>query len=163
MEKNTKGQIIGQVFIFILAGLVFILIIAYGYKAIQGFGERSEQVTLIDFKNDLERSVESVKRDYGSVRKVSLRLPSKYSGVCFIDGDQCPGGTVFFEGSRLDWLSSACEARSANVFLVPRALDLTLPDIAVDSPYYVCIPNKGGEVLFRLEGTGKKAKASIWK
>ncbi|MBW3019555.1 hypothetical protein KY329_05220 [Candidatus Woesearchaeota archaeon] len=159
---ENKAQIIGQVFIFILAGLVFILIVAYGYKAIQGFGEKSEQVSLIDFKNDLDRSVESVKRDYGSVRQVSLRLPSKYAGVCFLDSEQCPA-QVWFDGSRIDWAVSACASRAANVFLVPRALDLSFEDIEVESPFYVCIPNKGGEVVFRLEGTGKKARVAVWK
>ena len=159
---GSRGQVIGQVFIFILAGLVFVLIVAYGYKAIQGFGERSEQVSIIDFKNDLERSVESVKRDYGTVRQVSLRLPAKYSGVCFIDPGNCPP-RVSFEGSQLDWAVSACEARAANVFLVPRGLDLLLEDVEVGSPYYVCVPNRGGEVVLRLEGTGKKARVSLWK
>ena len=60
MKKNA--QIMGQVFIFILAGALFILILTYGYKAIAGFSERSEQVALVEFQTNLESSVKSISR-----------------------------------------------------------------------------------------------------
>jgi hypothetical protein len=169
--RNTKAQIIGQIFIFILAGLVFILIVTYGYKAIQYFIERQEQVVLVDFRTDLEIAVEGVKRDYGTVRKVELKLPTKYFGVCFFDyaSDTCnpgletinpklelPGQTI-----SVKWAEDACKLKSANVFIIPRTQDFDLPDIQVGDAGYVCLPNTG-VVTLRLEGTGKRAKVSEW-
>jgi len=169
-RKNTKAQIIGQIFIFILAGLVFILIVTYGYKAIQYFIERQEQIVLVDFRTDLEIAVEGVKRDYGTVRKVDLKLPTKYYGVCFFDyvSTTCdpkepttdpklitPGQTF-----NVKWAEDTCKLKSANVFIIPRTQDFDLPDIQVDTGY-ICIPNTG-IVTIRLEGTGKRAKISEW-
>ncbi|VVB80879.1 Uncharacterised protein [uncultured archaeon] len=168
--RNTKAQIIGQIFIFILAGLVFILIVTYGYKAIQYFIERQEQVVLVDFRTDLEIAVEGVKRDYGTVRKVELKLPTKYYGVCFFDYTtstcdpttettnpklEMPSQTI-----NVKWAEDACKLKSSNVFIVPRTQDFDLPDIQVDTGY-ICLPNTG-VVTLRLEGTGKRAKVSEW-
>ncbi len=168
--KNKKAQIIGQIFIFILAGLVFILIITYGYKAIQYFMERQEQVLLVDFRTDLEIAVEGVKRDYGTVRKVQLKLPSEYQGVCFMDylSPTCdpkkpstnPKLELPNQNILVPWAEEACRIKSANTFTVPRLLDLSLPDIQVDNGY-ICIPNTEG-ITIRLEGTGRKAKVSAW-
>ena len=166
-RKNTRGkkaQIIGQVFIFILAGLIFILIITYGYKAIQYFLERQEQVMLLDFRTDLEIAVEGVKRDYGTVRKVELKLPSKYQGVCFLDAATCakttPKLVLPVQEITAEWAQDACMIKSANVFTIPRDIDVALPDIQVDTGY-VCIPN-AGKITVRMEGTGKKARISEW-
>ncbi len=162
---QKRAQIIGQVFIYILAGLVFILIITYGYRAIQYFLERQEQVVMIDFRTDLETAVESVKRDFGTVRKVTLKLPSQYFGVCFLDPVTCAGSTpeLSVPGQKIivPWAQDACLVKSANVFVVPRTLDLSIPDLQVANGS-VCIPNVNG-VTVRLEGTGKKAKVSQWQ
>lgn len=167
MEKrgNKKAQILGQIFIFILAGLVLILILSYGYKAIQYFIERQEQVIMIDFKTDLEIAVEGVKRDYGTVRKIQLKLPSKYQGVCFLDPLTCSTETPELELPNqkitAPWAQDACTIKSANTFIIPRTQDLYLPDIQIDKPGYLCIQNSGG-ITIRMEGTGKKAKISQW-
>lgn len=164
-STDTKAQIIGQVFIYILAGLVFVLIIAYGYKAVKYFIDRQEQVVLVDFRTDLETAVEGVKRDYGTVRKVTFKLPSKYFGVCFLDPISCSTETPELilpnQKMNLPWTQDACAVKSANVFVVPRTLDLYIPDLQVDNGS-VCIPNTNG-VVVKLEGTGKKAKVSQWQ
>ncbi len=164
--KNRKGQIIGQVFVFILAGLIFVLIITYGYKAITYFIDRQEQVMEVDFRTDLEIAVEGVKRDYGTVRKVELKLPSKYQGVCFFDAIDCAKTTpkLILPTQEIiaGWAQDACLIKSANVFTIPRSQDIPLlPDIQVDAGY-ICIPNTG-KITVRMEGTGKKAKISEWK
>ena len=162
-RPDKKAQIIGQVFIFILSGLIFVLIIAYGYSAIKYFLERQEQVVLVDFKTDLEIAVEGVKRDYGTVRKVELKLPTKYQGVCFLDYVKCGTPELVLPSQKISvpWAKDACVVKSANVFTVPRQIDLSFPDIQVDTGA-VCLPNVGGTITVRMEGTGKKAKVTAW-
>jgi len=160
----SKGQI-GQVLMFILAGLVFILIISYGYKAINEFIGRQEQVALVDVQDDVRSAVESVKRQYGSRRKLELRVPSRFEGVCVVNVDACPAQVVLGAESNdfaLDWIVDACRSRSANVFLVPRGLEFYVPDIVVDSPNYVCAANVGGRVTFGVEGLGRSARVVEW-
>ncbi|MEM4263652.1 MAG: hypothetical protein QW666_02030 [Candidatus Woesearchaeota archaeon] len=155
-----KAQMIGQIFIFVLAALIFILILTYGYRAISNFLQRSEQVALIDFKTDLESAVETIKRDYGSVKKIELLVPKRYTEVCFVDPDKSkrPGD---LEQERplmyATWL-----AGSENVFLVPKQeAPIYLEDIAVEGGY-TCISASHGKISLRLEGTGRKAKISEW-
>jgi hypothetical protein len=163
--QNKRAQILGQIFIFIIAGVVLILIMSYGYKAINYFIEKQEQVVMIDYKNDLETAIESVKRDYGTIRKITLSLPSKYQGACFVDYKNCPTDTPTLELPSQEiyapWAQEACKIQSANAFTIPRTQDISLPDIEIDEGY-LCIPNTGG-ITIKMEGTGKKAKISEWK
>jgi len=155
---NKRAQMIGQIFVFVVAALIFILILTYGYRAISNFLARSEQVALIDFKADLESSVEVIKRDYGSVRKVELRLPKRYTELCIVDVNKCEA----LAKSR-PLMYSLCLAGSENVFLVPKQeTPIFLPDISVPEPGYVCVPVASGNVVLRLEGLGKSTLVSEW-
>jgi len=115
----------------------------------------------------LDTGVETVKRDYGSVRKLELRLPKKFFGFCMFDPFDCakekpvlvhPAETIVVE-----WAQQACQVKSGNAFIVPRtAEDLILPDVEIAAPGYFCIPNIDGKIVLRLEGTGRRAKVSAW-
>lgn len=150
---------IGQVFIFVIAAIIFILILTYGYKAISNFLARSEQVALIDFKSGLESSIEVIKRDYGSVRKLDLSLPKRYTELCIVDVNNCEP----LQQSR-PLLYSTCLAGSENVILVPKQeTPIFLPDISIKDPRgYVCVPVAQGTATLRLEGLGKSTQISRW-
>lgn len=155
---NKKAQMMGQIFVFVVAAIIFILILTYGYKAISNFLARSEQVALIDFKADLESSVEVIKRDHKSVRKIELRLPKRYTEICIVDVKRCES----LEQAR-PLMYSFCLAGSENVFLVPKQeTPIFLSDISVPDPGYVCIPIANGNVALRLEGLGKSTEISEW-
>ncbi len=155
-----RAQMIGQVFIFILAGLVFVLILSYGYRAITNFLERGEEVQLLDFRNDLESTITTVKRDYGSVQRVTLRVPPKTEEICFVN-IELRDPTVLKQEYPL--LHSAWMTGSENIFLIPRQpTSILIPDILADEPGFVCIPAVNGKIIMRVEGTGNKAKISAW-
>jgi hypothetical protein len=157
---NKKAQIMGQVFIFILAALLFILILTYGYKAIAGFGERSEQVALIEFQSKLENSVKSMKSDFGSVRKLDLQLPAKYSEICIV-GDMTDGQATNFEMEH-PRMYDAWLGGSQNVFLNPMSeTPIDVGDISV-SEGYLCTGIAGGTVVLKIEGLGRKTGISKW-
>jgi hypothetical protein len=163
MRKKKKAQIIGQAFIYILAGLIFTLIIAYGYNAIQYFLEKQEQVILLDFKTSLETAIETTKTQYGTVKKLTLKLPQKYQGICFLDPETCTTQTPQLQSTQttnLPWAQEACTIKTANTFIIPRQ-DINLPNIQIDPPGNICIPNQNG-ITIKLEGTGKKTKISTW-
>ncbi len=163
-----RGQMIGQVFIFILAGLVFVLILGYGYKAISNFLARGEEVQLIDFRNELDSAITTIKRDYGSVQRIDLRVPAKTDEVCFVTFDYrdvgAPGWRDAFKQER-PLLYSVWDTGSENVFLVPRQpTPMLIKDIVVDplGKGYLCIPAPGGRISLRVEGTGNKAVIREW-
>ncbi len=162
---SRRAQVIGQVFIFILAALVFVLILAYGYRAITGFLEQGEEVQLLDFRNELDSTIKMIRRDYGSVQRVDLRVPSRTEQVCFVSTN---AGDISGEQQQVlqqDYplLYNAWATGSENVFLIPRQpTPLLVPDLLVESGY-VCIPAISGRVSLRVEGTGSKARVGPWR
>ncbi len=165
---NRRAQVIGQVFVFIIAGLVFVLILAYGYKAIVNFMERGEEVQIIDFRNELNSAITMIKRDYGSVQRVDLRMPSNAREVCFVTSDpadvRVPGWEEELKNSR-PLMHSAWSIGKENVFLVPKQpAPIIIADIVVEpeTAGYLCLPIVNGKVSIRVEGTGNKALISRW-
>ena len=80
-----KGQIAGQIFIYVIAVVVVGLIIAYGYSAIKGFSQKGEQVEYITLKSSLENSVKAIVSDYGSIKRPDISVPGKYEMICFVN------------------------------------------------------------------------------
>lgn len=161
MAKWRKAQIMGQVFVFILAAAIFILILTYGYKAIAGFGERSEQVAFIEFQTSLEGAVKSIRQDYGSVKKLDLTLPAKYIELCLVELEKEPNPDFEQIHPRMfeSWVSG-----TQNVFLVPMEdAPITTEKIYVGLDGYLCLPIVGGKIMLRLEGLGDKAGITQWQ
>lgn len=158
-----KAQIIGQVFLFILAGLVFVLILGYGYRAIVGLQERGKEVQLLDFRNELESTIALIKRDYGSVRKVELRVPAGTETVCFANakaGENENWPEQF--KSEYPLLYSSWSVGSENVFLIPKQpISVFAPDIFI-AEGYACFPAVNNKVRLRVEGLGDKAGITKW-
>jgi hypothetical protein len=164
---NSKAQVIGQVFIFIIAGIVFVLILGYGYKAIMGFIEKGEKVELIDFRNELDSAITVIKRDYGSVQRVDLRIPPNIKEVCFVTSNPDDIKSSAWQDNLKQksqmmydsWLMGS----GKNVFLLPkRTDDLQIGDILIDPEGFLCAPVSGSKVSLRVEGTGNRAKISEW-
>jgi hypothetical protein len=161
---NKHAQIIGQVFVFILAGIVFVLILGYGYKAIMSFMERGEQVQLLDFRNQLDSTFSIIKRDYGSVQRVDVRVPPKTEQVCFVNTPpELTGPQQQALETRYPLFASAWSTGSENIFLIPRQpTPILVKDIQVMSAGYCCIAAVNGRVSLRVEGTGNKALLAPW-
>jgi hypothetical protein len=159
--KSKKSQIMSQVFIFILAAAIFILILTYGYKAIAGFSKRSEEVALVEFQTQLESAVNGIRQDYGSVKKLELTLPAKYIEICFVDLDRIPHGDFQQEHPRM---YDAWESGTQNVFLVPiEESPINVGKIYVGERGYLCFDIVGGRLDLRLEGLGDTTSIIQWQ
>ena len=82
---RRDAQIVGQIFIYVIAVVVVGLIVAYGYSAIKSFGERGEEVEYITLRTGLENSVKAITSDYGSIKRPDIGIPGKYQLICFVD------------------------------------------------------------------------------
>lgn len=80
-----KKSQIGQIFIYVLTLVIISFILIYGYNAIKNFKEKSEQISLVKFKNELSNIVEIISPDYGSVKIRNIEVPSGYDEVCFVE------------------------------------------------------------------------------
>ena len=160
---NKKGMSVSQVFTFIIAGLIFVLILIFGYNAISDLLQSSSDINVAELKSDLESSLSSVKRSYGSVRKVELRAPSEFNELCFFDFNKC-GSLYNIEsnnGVLLNWAVDSCKSNSSNVFSIPRLVDLSIRNIEIEEGY-VCIPEQGGSFILKVTGKGNAVEIGKW-
>jgi hypothetical protein len=164
--KSKKAQIVGQIFVFILATVVFVLIVMYGYKAISSLMIKGEQASFIKFQNELTNSVSSIALDYGSVKCEDFAVPKKYTEFCFVDTREVFYSPPPAENDKLMKLSalypfiagSIKSGSSQNAFLIPpSALAITLPNAHVADSVadgFFCVNATRNTISLRLEGGG---------
>jgi len=156
-----KAQLIGQVFVLVIAAIVFILILAYGYSAISHFLQSSEQVAFLDFKTSLISAIEQIKPDFGSVRKLSLHVPKRYNKLCVVSS--YPSEIVLASDFKDEYpvLFEVWQTGSENVFLLPKQQSgLFVSDVFVDKGYF-CI-DISRVVDLRIKGLGDRTGVSVW-
>ena len=170
---NIKAQIVGQVFIFILAAGLAVLIIAYGYSAITGFTERTKEIAFINFKTDLQTEIRTIASDFGSVKRLDLTMPGNFRKLCLIDLYKNPNNYCLCSsspnciGNSLDNNPLICDSwrnpsfpRPDNAFLVP-ITPIKLSTIEIEEGY-ICLEPIGNKISLKLEGFGNRTKVSKW-
>lgn len=167
--NNKKGMGIGQVFVFIVAALIFALILIFGYKAITGFLQSGEDLAFLQFKTGLENSVRRIYTEFGSVRVETFKLPAEYLQICFIDldakydsdlcGSDFSACTVWEE-------SKGYDSADENVFLKPTSKNkIKVSKISIDhnlvpAKDFLCLLIKNGRFTVVLEGKGDRTELS---
>jgi len=82
--QNSKGQVAGQIFIYIMAVIVVGGIALIGYSAIKSIVAKSCDAEKITFKTDMDSMIERY-TSYGSVNQKTISAPCDYDAVCFVD------------------------------------------------------------------------------
>ncbi len=177
---KSRAQVQGQIFIYILSLIIVSLVLLYGYNAIQDFRNKAEEVSLINFKNELEKAiVKSTRSD--DIKPVELSLTGRYQKVCFVDSfsplsdfdkeNTCLcNPSVCTQGLHTD--AVICDAwkttTASNVFLVPMSdIPINIGPITVDGnndgsedtacssdECYLCVSTKTGKIKLILYGKG---------
>lgn len=157
-----KGQAIGQIFTYIIAIIITAIILGYGYNSIVSIKQKSEQVSYIKFKNDLQNEIKKISFDFGSVKKVSFSLPKNYKQVCFVETPPDEDTPIPITNPKYPIIvDSSKSGVKKNVFLVE--------NIAKDSFYIgkivlpedlFCVNTINGRIQLKLEGMGDHAKIS---
>jgi len=156
LKFNKNAQMIGQVFVFILAAFVFSLILFYGYQYIDKILEHQREVELVDFKITLEKSVEEIKYLQGSVRQLKLRIPGGNEKVCFGDSKNA------VNNQRFPMLAHIAQTSGQNVFLIPlQDLNIKIDNLIVDNGI-CCLPAEPSLVI-RLEVEKNGVSISPWE
>ena len=167
-RKNKKGQGIGQVFVFIVAGLTFAFVMIFGYKAIADFLEKGETVEFLQFKNELETSIKQIASEYGAVRQTTFYLPARYEEVCLIDLDAtydqgsgiCKKNPIACDVWETAFYEGGYSAADENVFFDPPApVSIKVYKMELDDRY-LCLNVSRGQFTLRLEGKGSRTHIS---
>jgi hypothetical protein len=161
--KMRKGGQISQAFIYIMAVIVFAIVLIFGYKAINFFIDKGDQFSHVSFKKSLEGAITDIATDYNSVTvynsKNQLRVPSEVDEVCFLDLDEpfpgsCPAGLSIIACDAWKTYGS-WEESEANVFMQPPgALPIKVGRIKMDDQNDFLCFDTNGRLDMRLTGKG---------
>ncbi len=178
-KEARNAQIIGQVFVLILAAIIFILILTFGYRAIRNILADKEKVELVDVTQKLRSAVDEIRLSYGSIKKLSLSgLPGKYKEICFVTGQRMPVTQLEDLEDKSPIINNLYQPDGTqNVFLIPSApqaifLDKieahdvttsgTPPSTLYPDRRWFCTQMDQGEATLCLKGIGDKVWVSEW-
>ncbi len=164
---DRKGIGVGQVFVYIIAIITFALIMIFSFKALFGFVANLQKVEFVQFKSDLENSIQQLHSEFGAIRQEEFFTPKHFQQICFIDLDYAP--TSVEVSSLCDLDSIACNAwtdssgfamEEENVFLQPPAeVKIKVPRLELNQGF-LCAPIRNGKFILILEGRGDRTKLS---
>lgn len=155
---NSKSQVVGQIFIFIMAALIIGVIILIGYNAISSTLSKSCQIEQISFKTKLESLVER-SNGWGSVTKQSLIAPCQYDTVCFVDATEIGTANPLDKCKNTVIKQSVIDGDLKNVFVSNSKKTVPIgyaPLLRVDNPdNCTCITQKNKNFQITLLGIGQ--------
>ena len=172
--QGKKGIGATQVFVFIVAAITFAVILLFGFKAINNFLDDAKQVEFIQFKLDLESTVNDIRTDFGAVDVKTFRAPTHFTKICFVDLGYTSTSTP---PDKPDKVRSLCQENQiactvwentdsfiegeTNVFLSPPTeIRLNVAQIDLNPEGYLCEDIKKGKFTLILEGMGDRTKIS---
>ncbi|MBI2140108.1 hypothetical protein HYU14_04230 [Candidatus Woesearchaeota archaeon] len=175
--SNRRAELEGQIFIYVLAIIIFAFILLYGYRSLAGIREKTEQVSFIKFKTDFISSVKRVAPDFGTEKREEFFIGGDYQEICFVrsinNGDNY--GITFQEMSSIKSKSmliadvvennkdSAVPSERESFFLLTTTLEESFAAGYIDTPGgFSCLPIINGRVKIKLEGKGNHAYISGW-
>jgi len=174
--KYKKAQITGQVFIYILALIIFSAVLLYGYKAVKTFGDQSEGLIITQLTNEIKTQVGKIESQYGSVEKLQLEIPERFDKVCFVDTrDGCAKRPVNLDCAWDDMpgdfdvekypliCDSWKDCTGENMFLMKgvSAEGYNIGSLQVQDGFF-CVDVAIPKTILRLKGTGEYAEISAW-
>ncbi|MEA3514929.1 MAG: hypothetical protein U9R34_05610 [Nanoarchaeota archaeon] len=172
--KCKKAQITGQVFIYILALIIFSAVLLYGYKAVKMFGDQSEDLIITQLTNEIKAQVGKIESQYGSVKKLPLKIPARFDKVCFVDTqNKCISFSQITSSDlyRIENIHSEYpliydawkDCTGENMFLMKgvSADGYNIGLLQVRNGFF-CVDVAIPETVLRLEGTGEYAEISAW-
>ena len=163
---RKKAQIQSQIFIYVIAIAIFAFILVYGYNAIRGFGEKSDQISYIKFKTDLTSTISRVAPDFGTVKRQEFFIGGDFQQVCFVQTHNPPirlttdiAGNPITNPIIKDAVTSKSED---NTFLLSSSVEesFNIGNINVSPDGFKCIDILNGKINIQFEGGGDHAVIS---
>lgn len=151
-----KAQLIGQVFIYVITIVIVSFILLLGYNAITSFNEKANQVSFLQFKNDMQNTVESLSFDFGSVKVRDFTLPENIKIVCLVKNFP---DIPTLSGTDYPIIENSVNSGvNKNVFLIANNIEESFYLKKIDlSEDLFCWPVIGSKIEFRIEGMGDHA------
>jgi hypothetical protein len=167
MKKNyKKGQIAGQIFIYMTAVIVIGGIALIGYSAIKNITTKACNAGEITFKTDIEWLIEK-HTSHGSSEKETLRAPCGYDEICFVDASKI--GVALSDGGISDCENniikdSVVEGVEQNIFVISNGkthsigYSQLISLSATDNTGCLCIQKRNNNFYILFNGQGSSSE-----
>ncbi len=155
-----KAQI-GQIVVYLLAMVIFAMVLIFGYRAVVNLRQQTDQVAYLSFQKGLEADIESIYFDYESVKQKTYSIAG-YTKVCFITSyPEMPTDIYMPEEPIVE--NSVDSGVQKNVFLVNDKIDSFYVGKIDTDPieFFECIDVVNGKLNIRLTGQGDSALLTI--
>ena len=139
-----------------------------------GFTSKTEDITFINFKTNLQKEIRTIASDFGSVKKLELIMPGNSQKFCMIDIAKKDDASTYpiCIDSDPEYNALICDAwenpsiqpdgsGSENAFLVPMQ-PIKVSNIEIQSEYFCVEPGAGGRIALKIEGRGDSTRISAW-
>jgi len=159
MSKSKRGQLSGNVFIYIFTIFVVGLILILGYNYISKTNENIVKTDLIILKNKLTSDIGAISSDFGSSKRVSYSMPQQ-TELCLIDLNNKNEILNNVEINSYPLIKDSIRSNvKKNAFVVSDSIFETyyIGNIEINDPYFKCLKPVAGKVNFIIEGAGNKA------
>ncbi|MBI1970083.1 hypothetical protein HYS48_05290 [Candidatus Woesearchaeota archaeon] len=80
---SKKALVAGQIFLYLFTLVIVVLVLIFGYRMVSNFQDRSEELTLLKFKKDLQATIEGV--TFGTKKVRTFDVPPGYKDFWLID------------------------------------------------------------------------------
>ncbi len=167
--QQKKGFDSTQMLIYVVSIVVLGFVLLFGFRAITTFDSSQQDVIKAQFQTEFSSLVERVSTDHGRVDFFTVRLPSQYREICFVDVNEdspssCPTENLtqticddwkdFYENDDLE---------KQNVFFIDTngfVVDTDfISQTRIKSPHYFCVTNRDNEI--RLESQRRDVFISL--
>ena len=166
MKKKKKGQVAGQVFIYMMAIIVIGGIAIIGAGAIKKILVKSCDTEKASFKTDMLLLIEKY-TSYGSVNQKTIKAPCEYETVCFVDskdiGTTPP--TTLTSCPKPIIRNSVSKGNEPNIFVISNSLTIPVGYsdlISLNSTYKgvgcLCVNQRSGSFHITFSGMGSSTE-----
>jgi len=159
LSKTKRGQLSGNVFIYLFAIIIIGSTLILGYKYISSTNENIKKTNLVLLKNKLVFDIETISSDYGSSKKVSYSIPDS-AELCLFDLDKKDEILSNEEMNSYLLIKDSIQSnviKNAFVFGDSIFESYYIGDIEINEPHFNCFKPVAGKISFVVEGAGNKA------
>ena len=154
MQRKALMQ--SHIFLIILAAAVFLLLLYFGWGAINDMNKHAKQAQMVQFKAELSSIIDATKTNLGAVKVRTFRVPKDITRVCLVN---VYSKSDLLKQPDLDPIIREGVEADYNLFLFGHGVShgYFIGPLIMDEPYYRCFDTGDGWLVLSLEGAGNSA------
>ncbi|MBI1935658.1 hypothetical protein HYS31_04410 [Candidatus Woesearchaeota archaeon] len=159
MLRYKKSQAIFEIFKYVLALLLALLVLGIGYNSINSVRDKACKTELAQF--EIEARNLGVELRYGSREKRDFKAPCSIDKLYLFDLDAGVDASQF---TGIPLIRDSIRSGSSNIFLVKDGQvkrSFYAGKLRISAPHYLCLAPKNDMISVFLEGSGSYVTVTV--